>query len=82
MEPCFVAGPEQYYAGLTDQLYTALVVGLDLLGIESIFGANWEAQVAQICSTKLFAGTACSALRATPVASDEFPFYAREAGVK
>ena len=52
MEPCFVAGPEQYYAGLTDQLYTALVVALNFLGIESIFGANWEAQVALICSKK------------------------------
>jgi len=50
MEPCIIAAPEQYYPGLTDQLYTTLKVGLNYLGIESIFGANWDAQVAFICS--------------------------------
>ena len=50
MEPCIIAGPDQYYPGdLTDTLYTTLVLGLNALGIESIFGANWPAQVALIC---------------------------------
>jgi len=82
MEPCIIAGPEQYYAGLTDQLYTTLVLGLNLLGIESIFGANWDAQVAKICDNPLVPDAVCAALEATPVASDDCPFCAKEAGVK
>ena len=49
MEPCFVASPDQYYAGITDADYIQMVSGLDMLGIESVFGSGWSSDVGLIC---------------------------------
>lgn len=52
IEPCLIAKPDAYTGpiGINDSQYTQLSFGLDMLGIESVFGANWDDQVDLICT--------------------------------
>ena len=51
-------------------------------GIESVFGPNWDADVETICAAVASIDGACEALRATPIATEDNPHGAKEAGVK
>lgn len=50
IEPCLIAQSDEYYPDLGMFEFAAFSVTMDLLGIYSTFGDNWDNQVDLICA--------------------------------
>ena len=50
VEPCLLSQPDNYYPDLDHTDYLVMSSASDLLGIYSLFGANWPEQIDRICS--------------------------------
>ena len=49
IEPCLIAQSDEYYPDLGMLEFAAFSYGMNLLGVESTFGDNWDNQVDLIC---------------------------------
>lgn len=60
LEPCPIPNIELYYpAGMSSSEYILLSQGLELAGIESLLGPNWDNQVSLLCQLSGQDSAAC-----------------------
>ena len=81
-EPCIVANVENVFAGLDDDYYRILNTGLQVTGILSFWGPQWESQKNMLCNWFGQEGDVCVALENQVVANETYWFGRRETAIK
>ena len=67
LSPCFIPGSDDYVKDLTPELYAQISAICEIMGIESLFGPDWEEQKQKMCNLLQNDSEWCEYLESIPV---------------
>ena len=71
LEPCVLPSSDEYYPGLTQADYAQIESAASLLGINSLFGPDWESKVNLLCLFQGSTSNECVSLRSIDYAGED-----------